>query len=179
MTSSVARRESISDKIDEAIADAEARKVAVGGSARGALQQVLNADEGQNKPFGQGALDLTLIYQPMVRTMLFVDLEAIGGPGPDHELGSLSRLKADAETLGGQDEKLTVREAWPGLRLVTDRLDTFLGKLDPTNYFDRNVFANDETSQFLNAALVNNPLPYRLASAGRHHWGNVPRIGWV
>jgi carbohydrate-selective porin OprB len=38
------------------------------------------------------------------------------------------------------------------------RLDLFVGKLDPTNYFDRNAFANDETSQFLNAALVNNPL---------------------
>ena len=157
-TSTAARRESISDKIEEAIADAESKKVAVGGSARGTLQQVLNADEGQNELFGQGAIDLTLIYQPMVRTMLFVDLEAIGGPGPDHKLGSLSRLNADAETLGGQDEKLTVREAWLGLRLVNDRLDTFLGKLDPTNYFDRNAFANDETSQFLNAALVNNPM---------------------
>jgi Carbohydrate-selective porin, OprB family len=157
-TSSVARRESISDKIEAAIADAEAKKVAIGGSARGALQQVLNADKGDNKLFGQGAVDLTLVYQPMVRTTLFVDLEAIGGPGPDDVLGSLSRLNADAETLGGQDEKLTVREAWLGLRFVNDRLETFAGKLDPTNYFDRNAFANDETSQFLNAALVNNPM---------------------
>jgi carbohydrate-selective porin OprB len=94
----------------------------------------------------------------MVRTMLFIDLEAIGGPGPDQELGSLSRLNADAETLGDQDEKLTVREAWLGLRLANDRLDTFLGKIDLTNYFDRSAFANDETSQFLNAALVNNPM---------------------
>jgi hypothetical protein len=157
-TSTVSRRESIADKIEEAIADAESKKVAVGGSARGALQQVLNGADGENKLFGQGAIDLTLIYQPMARTTLFIDLEAIGGPGPDHELGSLSRLNADAETLGGQDEKLTVREAWLGLRFANDRLDTFLGKLDPTNYFDRNVFANDETSQFLNAALVNNPM---------------------
>ena len=157
-TSSVARRESISDKIEEAIADAESKKVAVGGSARGALQQVLNAGEGQNELFAQGAIDLMLIYQPMVRTMLFIDLEAIGGPGPDQELGSLSRLNADAETLGDQDEKLTVREAWLGLRLVNDRLDTFVGKIDLTNYFDRSAFANDETSQFLNAALVNNPM---------------------
>jgi Carbohydrate-selective porin, OprB family len=157
-TSTVARRESIADKIEAAIADAEATKVAVGGLARGALQQVLNADKGDNKLFGQGAIDLTLIYQPMVRTTLFVDLEAIGGPGPDDVLGSLSRLNADAETLGDQDEKLTVREAWLGLRFINDRLDTFVGKLDLTNYFDRNAFANDETSQFLNTALVNNPM---------------------
>ena len=67
-------------------------------------------------------------------------------------------MNTDAETLGGQDEKLTAREVWLGLRFINDRLDFFVGKLDSTNYFDRNVFANDETSQFLNAALVNNPM---------------------
>jgi hypothetical protein len=156
--STVARRESIGEKIEAALQDAEARKVAVGGSARGILQQVLNARDGQNQLFGVGAVDLTLLFQPMTRTTLFVDLEAIGGPGPDRKLGSLSRVNADAETLGGQDEKLTLREAWLRLQFINDRLDLFLGKLDPTNYFDRNAFANDETSQFLNAALVNNPM---------------------
>jgi hypothetical protein len=154
----VARRQSIAEQIEAAIADVEAKKVAVGGLARGTLQQVLNGDDGQNKLFGEGAIDLTLIYQPMVRTTLFVDFEAIGGPGPDHELGSLSRVNADAETLGDQDEKLTIREAWLALRFIGDRLDFYLGKLDLTNYFDRNSFANDETTQFLNAALVNNPM---------------------
>jgi carbohydrate-selective porin OprB len=67
-------------------------------------------------------------------------------------------VNSDAETLGGQDEKLTAREVWLGLRFLNDRLDLFLGKVDATNYFDRNAFANDETSQFLNAALVNNPM---------------------
>jgi hypothetical protein len=156
--SSVARRESISEKIEAAIQDADARKVAINGSAHGALQQVANAEEGQNQLFGQGAVDLTLLYHPMARTTLFIDLEAIAGPGPDKKLGSLSRVNADAETLGDQDEKLTVREAWLWLRFVNDRLDFFIGKLDLTNYFDRNVFANDETTQFLNAALVNNPM---------------------
>ncbi len=121
------RRESISEKVEEAIQDAETKKVAMGGSARGTPQQVLNADEGQNDLFGQGAVDLTLLSQPMARTTLFVDLEAIAGPGPDRELGSLSRLNADVETLGDQDEKLTIREAWLGLRLFNDRLDAFLG----------------------------------------------------
>lgn len=156
--STVARRESIAEKIEAAIQDAEARKVAVGGAARAALQQVSNGRERENKLFGEGAVDVTLLYRPMARTTLFVDFEAIAGPGPDSRLGSLSRVNADAETLGGQDEKLTIREAWLGLRLIDDRLDLFLGKLDPTNYFDRNLFANDETSQFLNAALVNNPM---------------------
>lgn len=156
--STVLRRESISEKVDAAIQDTESKKVAVGGSVRGTAQQVLNADEGQNKLFGQGAIDLTLLFKPMARTTLFVDFLAIGGPGPDSELGSLSRVNADAETLDDQDEKLAVREAWLGLRMANDRLDLYLGKLDLTNTFDRNAFANDETSQFLNAALGNNPM---------------------
>jgi Carbohydrate-selective porin, OprB family len=162
--STVARRESIGEKIEAAIVDADARKVAVGGAARGILQQVANAEEGQNQLFGEGSIDLTLLYHPMVRTTLFIDFEAIAGPGPDKKLGTLSRVNADAETLnavggfGGTDEKLTIREAWLWLKFVNDRLDFFIGQLDLTNYFDRNVFANDETTQFLNQALVNNAM---------------------
>jgi hypothetical protein len=156
--SSIARRESIAEKIEAALQDAESKKLAIGGSARGILQQVANARDGENQLFGEGAVDLTLLYRPMALTTLFVDFEAIAGQGPDRKLGSLSRVNADAETLGGQDEKLTVREAWLWLRFLNNRLDLFGGKLDPTNYFDRNAFANDETSQFLNAALVNNPM---------------------
>jgi hypothetical protein len=154
----VSRREPISEKIDAAIEDANAKRVAVNGSARGILQQVANAEEGQNQLFGTGSVDLTLLYHPMVWTTLFIDFEAIAGPGPDKKLGSLSRVNADAETLGDQDEKLTVREAWLWLQFIHNRLDFFIGKLDLTNYFDRNVFANDETTQFLNAALVNNAM---------------------
>ena len=154
----LARRESIGEKIEAALQDAEAKKVAIGGAARAGVQQVINGRDGQNKLFGEGSVDLTLLYRPMVRTTLFIDLEAIGGPGPDHKLGSLSRVNTDAETLGGQDEKFMVREAWLGLRFINDRLNLFVGKLDATNYFDRNAFANDETTQFLNSALKNNPM---------------------
>jgi hypothetical protein len=163
--STMLRRESISEKIESAIQDAEAKKVVIGGSARGILQQVTNGDKGQNDLFPSGAFDLTLLSQPMAYTTFFVDIEAIAGPGPDRVLGSLSRLNADVETLGlgglgigGQDQRLAIREAWLGFRLLNDRLDLFAGKLDPTNYFDRNAFANDETSQFLDTALVNNPM---------------------
>jgi hypothetical protein len=156
--STVARRESIAEKIEAVMQDVDAKKVAVNGAARGTLQQVANAEAGQNQLFGEGSIDLTLLYRPMVRTTLFIDFEAIGGPGPDKKLGSLSRVNADAETLGGQDEKLTIREGWLLLRFVNDRLDFLIGKLDLTNYFDRNAFANDETTQFLNQALKNNPM---------------------
>jgi hypothetical protein len=156
--STMLRRESIAEKIESAIQDAEGKKLALGGSARGIAQQVLNGRSGEDNLYGSGALDLTFLAQPMAGTTFFANLEAIAGPGPDRKLGSLSRLNADVETLGDQDEKLTLREVWLGFQLVDDRLDVFVGKLDPTNYFDRNAFANDETTQFLSAALVNNPM---------------------
>jgi hypothetical protein len=108
--STVARRESIAEKIEAAIQDADARKVAVNGSVRGILQQVANAESGQNQLFGEGAVDLTLLYHPMALTTLFIDLEAIAGPGPDKKLGSLSRVNADAETLGGRAENVPYAE---------------------------------------------------------------------
>jgi len=164
-TESVLRRQSIAEQVEGALQDAEGKKVAIGGSARGILQQVTNGQRGQNDLFPSGAFDLTLLSRPMANTTFFVDIEAIAGPGPDRVLGSLSRLNADVETLGlgglgigGPDQRLAIRDAWLGFELFKDRLDLFAGKLDPTNYFDRNAFANDETSQFLDAALVNNPM---------------------
>jgi carbohydrate-selective porin (OprB family) len=161
----VLRRQSIAEQVEGILQDAESKKVAIAGSARGILQQVANGQRGQNDLFPSGAFDLTLLSRPMLNTTLFIDIEAIAGPGPDRKLGSLSRLNADVETLGigglgvgGQDQRLALREAWLGFRLLNDRLDLFAGKVDPTNYFDRNAFANDETSQFLDAALVNNPM---------------------
>src|SRR5215813_2605513 len=74
----IARRESISEKIEAALQDADAKRVVVGGGARGVLQQVANASEsGQNQLFGEGSIDLTLVYHPMVRPTLFIDFEAI------------------------------------------------------------------------------------------------------
>ncbi len=128
----------------------------------------------------------------MVHTTLFIDLEAIAGPGPDKKLGSLSRVNADAETLGGQDEKLTVREGWLWLQFVNDRLDFFIGKLDLTNYFDRNAFANDETTPVLERGIGEQSHAQAApewcrggVAVGRRPrsrvqpWGaNHPRFGW-
>jgi hypothetical protein len=157
---SLSRRQSVSEQIEEALSGAEAKKVSIGGSARGIAQQVANGESGQNNLYPSGAADLTFLARPMLNTIFFADFEAIAGPGPDRKLGTLSRLNADVETLSenGQDQRLQIREAWLGFRLLNDRLDIFAGKLDPTNYFDRNAFANDETTQFLNGALVNNPM---------------------
>jgi carbohydrate-selective porin OprB len=55
------------------------------------------------------------------------------------------------------NNQLSVREAWIRTELFERRLGVSVGRLDLTNYFDRNEVANDETSQFISDPLVNNP----------------------
>lgn len=152
------RRESLSEKISAALEEAESKRVTIGGSARGILQQPLGSRMDE-KLFGTGSVDLFFLSKPMTASIFFVDLESIGGRGPDEVVGSLSRLNTDAETLGaGATDQVKVREAWLYMRLLGDQVKVFGGKVDLTNYFDRNAVANDETTKFLNTALVNNPL---------------------
>lgn len=151
------RRESLSEKIEAALVEAEVKRVTVGGSARGIVQQPFHVTG--SKVVGEGSVDLFMLSRPMAFSTIFVDFEAIGGSGPDETVGSRSRLNADAETLGpGVTDQVKVREAWLDLRLLEKRLYLVGGLLDLTNYVDRNVVANDETTQFLNGALVNNPM---------------------
>lgn len=150
------RRESIAEKIEAALEDAESSRVAVGGSARGILQQVLNSQD-NDKLFSTGSVDLFFLSRPMTNTTFFVDLLAIGGAGPDEVLTSLSGVNSDAETFADKDD-VKVKEAWLLRRLMGDHLMFVAGKLDLSNYFDRNEVANDETTRFLNASLVNNPI---------------------
>ena len=53
---------------------------------------------------------------------------------------------------------MNLREAWLRTELFSQKLALTAGRLDLTNYFDRNAAANDETTQFISDALVNNPM---------------------
>jgi len=87
---------------------------------------------------------------------LFVHAE---GGWPDTEginesmVGSAFGVNADA--LGNRS--IDVVEALVEWSLFRDRLTLTAGKVDTTCFFDTSEFANDETIQFLNGALVNNP----------------------
>ncbi len=79
-----------------------------------------------------------------------------------HSLGSFLDPNADANG----DRTLDVTQLYYEQSLCQDRLRIRVGKLDLTGTFecrgcpvsfDGNTFANDETTQFLNAAFVNNP----------------------
>jgi len=86
----------------------------------------------------------------------FVHLEGSRGTGIDPRyVGSLFGVNGDADTTEGR--MLQVSELWYEHTLGDGLLATRVGKMDSTNSFDNNAFANDECRQFLNGALVNNP----------------------
>ncbi|HUU17340.1 MAG TPA: carbohydrate porin [Sedimentisphaerales bacterium] len=107
------------------------------------------------------------------------DLEKLlgfeGGSLFVHTEGSWSRLDVDATSIGSvfgvnRDaagrRAMDVTELWYEQTMFDDTLRVRLGKMDITCgfecrgcpvSFDGSAYANDETSQFLNGALVNNP----------------------
>lgn len=153
-----ARRESISERISAAIEDELARNIILGASATGVVQQLVSSDR-EESSFAEGSFDLLFISQPLLYTTFFVDLESIGGNGPDELIGSFSGFNDDSGTLQDDDgvDRLSVREVWLQSFFFDQRLKLVGGKIDLTNYFDSNTVANDETTQFLSSAFVNNP----------------------
>ncbi|MBM2835691.1 MAG: hypothetical protein HW406_2852, partial [Candidatus Brocadiaceae bacterium] len=152
-----ARRESISDKISTALEEEFKKRILVGASGTGVFQQILNDGEGRHSS-AQGSLDLLFIGKPLTYMTFFVDLEAIGGNGPDESIGSLSGLNDDSGSLQDNDgvDRVSVREAWLQTELLKQHVRLVIGKIDLTNYFDSNDVANDETTQFITSAFVNN-----------------------
>jgi hypothetical protein len=89
---------------------------------------------------------------------VLLDVQGLAGPGPDQTLDTLSRVNFDADQLEGRDTRLLIKELWLRLALLGGRLRFNVGKLDAGHYFDRNFFAEDDTTQFIDAALLNNPM---------------------
>ncbi len=102
-------------------------------------------------------------------------LDFEGGSLFVHTEGSWSRLDVDATSVGSVfgvngdaagRRAVDVTELWYEQTMFDDTLRVRLGKIDITCgfecrgcpvTFDGSAYANDETSQFLNGALVNNP----------------------
>jgi hypothetical protein len=116
---------------------------------------------------GVGSFDIFAFVSFGPSALLFFDLEAGGGGGPDLLIPNVSVLNADAGGGDGKGENLTVLEAWTEFKMLKDIFTVTFGKLDLTNYFDNNLHANDETSQFISGVFVNNPvLPVGVNSPG-------------
>jgi len=95
--------------------------------------------------------------------LIFLHAEGSWSDGLDaSSIGSLFGINGDA----GGDRSIDLTEYYYEQALLDDKVKFRVGKLDLAGgftcrgcpvAFDGNAFANDETAQFLNGALVNNP----------------------
>ena len=156
----VFRRQTINEKIEEALSGEAEKRVQVGVDAaivpQAAIQVEGEDTEANGRVYQLASADLFFTARIAQYTLFFADVVGLTGPPPDSEIPSLTLLNGYTARLVRQNE-LNVREAWVRTELFNQRLAINAGRLDLTNYFDRNAGANDETSQFVSDALVNNP----------------------
>src|SRR6266545_8318293 len=89
--------------------------------------------------------------------LFYADIVGLSGTPPDLEISGLTLLNGYSARLERQNV-INLREAWLRTEVFSQKLALSAGRLDLTNYFDRNAAANDETTQFISDALVNNQM---------------------
>lgn len=157
----VFRRQTINEKIEEALASEAAKSVQLGIDAAMVVQQA-NQTKGpaavaDGNAYALSSADLFFSAKLAQNTSLYADIVGLSGSPPDGEIGGLTLLNGYAARLVRQNE-INLREAWLRTELFNQTLSLNVGRLDLTAFFDRNAAANDETSQFVSDALVNNPM---------------------
>jgi hypothetical protein len=164
----VYRRQTINEKIEEALSAEAERSVNVGVSAAimptGVVQTQGPAAPAGGRAYDLASADLYFTARVAQYTTFFADVVGLTGPTPDSEIQGLTLLNSYTARLVNQNV-VNLREAWLRTELFRQSLAISAGRLDLTNFFDRNTVANDETGQFLSDALVNNPT-LGLASNG-------------
>ena len=110
-----------------------------------------------NTAYALASADLFFTAGIAQNTLFFADIVGLSGAPPDDEIPSLTLINGYKARLVAQNE-LHLREAWLRTELFGNRLALTAGRLDLTNYFDANAIANDESTQFLSDALVNNQM---------------------
>ncbi len=157
----VFRRQTINEKIEEALADAESRSVQLGVDAAIVMQNVQQsrgaAQAADGSTYQLASTDLYFTAGLAQYTLFFADIVGLSGtPQGDGGDGELAQTNGYGARLIQQND-LSLREAWLMTQLWNQQLSLTIGRVDLTNYFDSNAAANDETIQFLSDALVNNP----------------------
>ena len=163
----VYRRQTISEKIEEALDDAASRSVTVGVDAAMGTQfagRTRGSLAANKRAYALASADLFFTAGLAQNTVFFADIVGLSGAPPDAEIPTLTLLNGYTARLVRQNE-LNLREAWLRTELFGQRLALTAGRLDLTNYFDANALANDESTQFISDALVNNQM-LGLASNG-------------
>jgi hypothetical protein len=157
----VYRRQTISEKIEEALASAEEHNVKIGVDAAITTQFARRTKGGEplvnDHAYALASADLFFTAGIAQNTIFFADIVALSGSQPNAEIPSLTLLNGYTARLVAQNQ-LNLREVWLRTELFGQRLALTTGRLDLTNYFDNNALANDESTQFLADALVNNQM---------------------
>ena len=94
--------------------------------------------------------------------------QAKKGAGLDSHINPMvtTDVNAGSNQINGFDI-VSIPEAWIEFFLFDKTVTVTAGKIDLTNYFDNNNFANDEYSQFINGSFVNSSaLPLVVPSPG-------------
>src|SRR6185503_6784457 len=147
------RRETIEDSIDEKLAEEAKGGVEIGINNVTTLQfaHQTKGDEAvaDGHAYGLSAADITFAATSAA-------LVGIGGSPPEAEIDSLSLINGQTARLS--NNQLSVREAWLRTEVAHQKVGISVGRLDLTTHFDKNMAANDETTQFISDALVNNPV---------------------
>ena len=154
------RRQTISEKIDAALEDAAKRRVTVGVDAAMATQFAARSRgtiDPNSAAYALASADLFFTAGIAQNTLFFADIVGLSGAPPDSQIPTLTLVNGYTARLVEQNS-LNLREAWLRTEVFKNRLGIVAGRLDLTNYFDANAFANDESTQFLSDALVNNQM---------------------
>lgn len=124
---------------------------------------------------GSGDLTITFDTEKMglwPGGLLLLNAEPKWGDGVNEKVGSLIPVNMDAVKPGFDEGCMMTLSEWIYFQSLFDKKLTLVaGKLDGSRAFDRNAFANDERTQFMNVALRNNPiipafLPYTNLGIG-------------
>jgi porin len=124
-----------------------------------------------------GSADMTLMIDTEKAGLwpgglILINAEPRWGLGANQKVGSLMPVNLDAFKPTADDDCEMALSEWIYFqRLFNDKLTLIAGKLDGSRAFDRNAFANDERTQFMNGALRNNMiipsfLPYTNLGVG-------------
>ncbi|MEL7148455.1 MAG: hypothetical protein AAFO69_18925, partial [Bacteroidota bacterium] len=101
-----------------------------------------------------GTIDLFAISSFGKKSLVFINLQSVGGNGPSSQFPIFAGFHAGAGStqIGGLDQ-FNILEAWVEYKLRNTTITA--GKIDLTNYYDPNSIANDEYSQFIGNLFVN------------------------
>ena len=125
----------------------------VGGGIIGTIQSTSGAT--YDTAAGVGRLELEAGVELSEFTNIFFIAEGISGDGPSANCANFTELNANAGSSQGGDgsDRFHIREA--GVELSKGLFTVYAGKLDLTAYVNANEYANDERTQFLSGAFVN------------------------